>query len=114
METPENQDPESEDLKAAPAQRPEESSPKATGLKGTRSLRRLRDRVERAANELIRLREENTALQSRIDELEGASDKGDSTAGKLVLDTDPAALKRKVEGFIQSIDNYLDNKELSD
>ena len=115
METAENKDPESAGEKKAPAAKnKDESLVKATGLKGTRSLRRLRDRVERAASELIRLREENATLQERITELEGdGAGKADGGAGKLVLDTDPEALKRKVEGFIQSIDNYLDNKELS-
>ncbi|MEM8486626.1 MAG: hypothetical protein AAF564_13825 [Bacteroidota bacterium] len=88
------------------------ASPGGTGLKGTRALRKLRDHVERAANELVRLREENDALQERIATLEStpASHGGDE-AGLLLLDTDPEALKRKVEGFIQSIDNYLDNKD---
>lgn len=87
-----------------------EAAPKNVGLKGTRALRKLRDRVEHAANELMRLREENSALQQRIEELEAmpASEGGE---GLLLLDTDPETLKRKVEGFIQSIDNYLENKE---
>ncbi len=115
METADNKDPESAGEKKPPASKgKDESLVKATGLKGTRSLRRLRDRVERAASELIRLREENATLQERIEELEGSgAAKADGGAGKLVLDTDPEALKRKVEGFIQSIDNYLDNKEIS-
>lgn len=83
-----------------------------TGLKGTRALRKLRDHVERAANELVRLREENEALQQRIETLESTpASRGGDEAGLLLLDTDPATLKRKVEGFIQSIDNYLDNKD---
>jgi len=92
----------------------EGAAPKAGGLKGTRALRKLRDRVELAAHELIRLREENTALQHRIEELEAlpASEGGD--AGMLLFDTDPETLKRKVEGFIQSIDNYLENKDSSE
>ncbi|MFK7845853.1 MAG: hypothetical protein AB8G77_11160 [Rhodothermales bacterium] len=90
-----------------------DATPSSTGLKGTRSLRKLRDRVERAANELIRLREENAALQDRIEELESTPASNGKDAGLLMLETDPEALKRKVEGFIQSIDNYLDKKEPS-
>ncbi len=92
----------------------EDTAQRTPGLKGTRSLRKLRDRVELAASELIRLREENAALQERIEKLESmpAGEGGD--AGLLLLDTDPETLKRKVEGFIQSIDNYLENKESTD
>lgn len=80
------------------------------GLKGTRSLRRLRDRIERAAHELQVLREENAALNERIQELEAMpSDSGEG--GVRFLETDPDALKRKVEGFIDVIDQYLDQKE---
>lgn len=82
------------------------------GLKGTRSLRRLRDRIERAAHELQVLREENAALNERILELEAMPpDTGES--GIRFLETDPDALKRKVEGFIEVIDQYLDEKEHS-
>ena len=87
-----------------------EGASKPTGLKGTRSLRKLRDRVERAANELIRLRSENQLLQERIEELEAMPATNDD-AGGLVLDGNPEALKRKVEGFIQAIDDYLEEKE---
>lgn len=114
-DTPAEETPASET--PAPAEATTEPSASAvttggTGLKGTRALRKLRDHVERAANELVRLREENEALQQRIETLEStpASNGGDE-AGLLLLDTDPATLKRKVEGFIQSIDNYLDNKD---
>ena len=100
------------DEPAAPGdeQKKPEPATKNVGLKGTRALRKLRDRVELAANELMRLREENTALQQRIEELESMP-AGDGGEGLLFLDTDPETLKRKVEGFIQSIDNYLENKE---
>ena len=92
----------------------EDAAPRAGGLKGTRSLRKLRDRVELAAHELIRLREENAALQLRIEELEAMPASVGGDAGMLLFDTDPETLKRKVEGFIQSIDNYLENKEPSE
>ncbi len=114
MEAAENKDAEKTGSDENMAKAAEGTTPKTTGLKGTRSLRKLRDRVERAANELIRLREENTALQQRIDELESAPVSQGDSAGLLLLDSDPEALKRKVEGFIQSIDNYLDKKEPSE
>lgn len=115
MEAAENKDKEEP---TAPDEKPAKAvgdvAPTTTGLKGTRSLRKLRDRVERAANELIRLREENAALQERIEALESTPASNGKDAGLLLLDTDPEALKRKVEGFIQSIDNYLDKKEPSE
>ena len=113
MEADENKDPEStasEDNKANAAGG---ATPRTLGLKGTRALRKLRDRVERAALELIRLREENASLQDRIDALEATPVNREDSAGLLLLDTDPEALKRKVEGFIQSIDDYLEKKEPS-
>ncbi len=107
----ENEAPDAEEASAEQKPKPTESTG-GTGLKGTRALRKLRDHVERAANELIRLREENDALQERIATLESTpASRGGDDAGLLLLDTDPETLKRKVEGFIQSIDNYLDNKD---
>lgn len=89
----------------------EEPAAKPTSLKGGRSLRKLRDRVEQVAQELIRLREENTSLQQRISELEAMPAGNGEESGALMFDSDPETLKRKVEGFIQSIDNYLENNE---
>ncbi len=121
MEAADNKKNEAPDTPAEESAAPAEETPaqseqsSGTGLKGTRALRKLRDHVERAANELVRLREENDALQARIEVLEStpASANGDK-AGLLLMDTDPETLKRKVEGFIQSIDNYLDNKDPQD
>ncbi|MEZ4702817.1 MAG: hypothetical protein R2834_20965 [Rhodothermales bacterium] len=84
----------------------------APGLKGLRSLRRLRDRVQAAAHELQALRQENAALQKRIAELErgmpeAAGDGGAGTAA-LALEGDPELLRRKVEGFITAIDRFLE------
>jgi hypothetical protein len=82
----------------------------ASGIKGTRALRRLRERVERVALELRALREENASLQERIAELE-ASPGIERSEGNVayMLDADPDSLKKKVEGFIQAIDQYLED-----
>ena len=112
METADNKDSEPTGSEENMAKASEEPKPRTSGLKGTRALRKLRDRVERAALELIRLREENASLQQRIEEMEATPVSRDN-AGLLLLDTDPKALKRKVEGFIQSIDDYLEKKEPS-
>ena len=78
---------------------------------GNRSLRRLRDRIERAAHELRVLREENTSLQERIAELEASSVESVSETNAFFFESDPESVKRTVEGFIQAIDRYLDDPD---
>ncbi len=75
-------------------------------MKNPQSLQRLRDRVQEAVDELARLRQENAALYERIEELE-ARPAVDPDLTLLTFDEDPASLRRKVEGFIASIDAYL-------
>lgn len=75
---------------------------------GLAALERLRKRVEAAAAEIERLRAENVALAERVRELaahEVAS--GDGEAAPLMLEGDPDALRKKVEGFIEAIDRML-------
>jgi len=79
-------------------------------LKGTRSLERLRDRIDLAARELYRLREENTELQKELDtlRLHGV----ESTEGTAVVFTEgPSTLRSKVESCIESIDRYIQASE---
>lgn len=79
-------------------------------LKSTQSLERLRDRVKQVAHELDRLRQENAALAQRIRHLETRPDV-DLDGTVLAFDTDPEALREKVEGFIKTIDSYLAREE---
>ena len=69
-----------------------------------RALRRLRERVEAAVNELERLRAENLALATRVATLEG----GEDGAPALAL---PASngedMRAKLDGFIAAIDQAL-------
>ncbi|WP_457651870.1 hypothetical protein [Rhodocaloribacter sp.] len=87
----------------------EEAAPKRkkhVPLKSVKSLERLRTRVEEAARELARLREENRRLTRRIEELEGRP------AGRSIgFEEDPEALARKIKGFIRTIDQYLETEE---
>lgn len=89
-------------------------SPEPSGgpvrLKAPQSLERLRDRVQAAADELARLRRENAALAARIRDLE-TRPAADPDASLLILDEEPEALRRKVQGFIDAIDRYLGNEE---
>ncbi len=73
------------------------------------ALERLRKQVRRAADELERLRAENRALQQRVAELEARPTVGED---EIVLRVDdPDALRRQIEGFIETIDAYLDETD---
>lgn len=75
-------------------------------FKGTRSLERLKDRIQLAVRELKRLRDENAALAQQIEVLQQrASGSVDGTP--VVFTEDPAQLRAKVESFIETIDQYL-------
>lgn len=78
-------------------------------LKGIGSLERLRDRVETAAHELKRLRDENETLSERVKELESRPEV-EAQGTFLSLDHDPELLRRKISGFIEAIDRYLENE----
>lgn len=73
------------------------------------ALERLRDRVEAAAREIERLREENARLAERVQELAtlDAARPDGSPIPALALEGDPEALRRKIEGFIEAIDHVL-------
>lgn len=79
-------------------------------LKGSSSLERLRDSVEIASQELKRLREENAALAERIAQLES---RPVDLEGETIVsfDENPELIRRKVGGFIEAIDRYLQKEE---
>ena len=79
-------------------------------LQGIASLERLRDRVEVAAREMRRLRDENGALAERIQELESRP-AVDPHGTFLSLDHDPDVLKRKISGYIDAIDRYMEKEQ---
>jgi hypothetical protein len=76
------------------------------GRSDWRLLRQLRDRVEAAAAEIERLRSENAALAERVAGLREEDDASPSFSfgggGE-----DPAALRAKVQGFIDTLDGLL-------
>lgn len=81
------------------------------------ALERLRDRVEAAAREIERLRQENERLAERVQELaalEAARPEDGGPLPTLVLESDPEALRRKVEGFIEAIDRVLAGRPPAD
>jgi hypothetical protein len=76
-------------------------------LKGTRSLERLRDRIQLAARELHRLREENAALSEQVQTLQSRA--SGSVEGTTVTFTEnPALLRGRIDSFLEAIDHYLE------
>jgi len=80
-------------------------------LRGIQALERLRDRIQTAANEILRLREENAALAERIARLEAHPSSMLEEGTLLHLEEDPEVLRRKVAAFIEAIDRYLDRDQ---
>lgn len=80
-----------------------------TRLRKVESLERLRDRVEAAAGEIVRLRGENARMASDISDLR-ATVADEQRKPRLMLDEDPAQLRAKVQSFIAAIDEYLQSE----
>ena len=80
-------------------------SPQTPDPSPAASLEQLRDRVTRAADEILRLREANQALAERIARLESEE------RTVVTFDDDPEALREKIAGFIEAIDRFLDPQE---
>ena len=76
------------------------------------ALKRLRQKVHRAAEEIERLRAENRALRQRVAELESRPAIGEDEA--FVTLEDPDALRTQIEHFIDTIDAYLAENETPD
>ena len=74
-------------------------------LKSYKSLERLRDRILLASREMGRLRAENAELRRQVEELKAGGGPVDGTP--IVFTESPAALRAKVEGFIEAVDQYL-------
>ena len=71
-----------------------------------RALSRLRERVEAAVGEIERLRSENAALAARVAVLQDGL--GDESPALALPDAaDPDALRARVKGFIDAIDEVL-------
>ncbi len=86
---------------------PSAEGPRSDGGRADwRSLSHLRDRVEAAAREIERLRAENAALAERVLEVQDRRERAPSFAFGEGGD-DPEALRRKVQGFIDTIDRLL-------
>lgn len=90
---------------------PSEADPgRPDGRPEWRSLSLLRDRVEAAVREIERLRAENAALAERLAALQDAQ--ADAPSFSFGGD-DPEALKSRVRGFIDLVDDLLETGEPS-
>ena len=76
--------------------------------KALRPLELLRDRVEVAAEEITRLRQENAELARRVAALEAEHPLAVGEGGVLLdVDEPPETLKRKITGFIEHVDALI-------
>ncbi len=80
-----------------------------TRLRKVESLERLRERVQAAADEIIRLRAENARMSQSIGELQTAIKKVEAQP-RLQHDGDAGDLRERVRSFIRAIDEYLDHE----
>ena len=85
---------------------PSRAGRRTLSVKSERALERLRDRISLAARELRRLREENARLHRQVEDLE-THGLGQVEGTPVVFTEDAAALRSKVERFIESIDLHL-------
>lgn len=74
-----------------------------------RSLSHLRDRVEAAVREIERLRAENATLHARLGDLQ--DDRAAAPSFAFGEGDDPAALKTRVQGFLDLVDGLLEADE---
>lgn len=86
---------------------------RSLSMRSERALERLRDRIQLAARELRRLREENARLHRQVEELQTRG-LGEVDGTPVVFTEDASALKSKVERFIESIDLVLASPSVSD
>ena len=73
---------------------------------GPRSLELLKDRIETAAREINRLRQENAELAERMARLEESQ--GHDIRNLLETTQASEELREKIAGFIEAIERYLD------
>ncbi|NND72312.1 MAG: hypothetical protein HKN43_12125 [Rhodothermales bacterium] len=72
-------------------------------------LAQLKKRVASAAHEIDRLKSDNQRMSDTIDDVWGdRKRKGDSLA--IVVDSDRDALRGQLEGYIATIDRFLEEK----
>lgn len=76
-------------------------------MDGTRSLERLRTRIELAVKELRRLREENGALRKELKTARKAQT-APQDGSTVHFNESPAELRKQVQELIDAIDDYIE------
>lgn len=97
-------------MSSDPSRTPDTLEADSANGRGVDPLERLRDRVERAATEIERLRRENAELARRVqtlsqEELFASAEVGNDLA--LSLDEDPDVLREKIASFIEALDRVI-------
>ncbi len=87
--------------------------PSSMVLRGSASLKQLRDRVQAVVKELNDLREQNRKLAKKILALESPGSQNSKTTN-LTFDEDKEQLLKKVNSFIETIDSHLNINEKMD
>ncbi len=101
---------ETESLISSPAGRT--LSPASTNMKGTRSLARLRDRVDLAVKELDRLRDENKKMRRDLDKV--AHQPAMHVEGTPVIFSESGPeLRSRIEECIRVIDAHMTEDHLA-
>ncbi len=85
-------------------------SPSSIVLRGSASLRQLRDRVQAVVLELGRLREENQKLAKQVAELKSGPRRS-SGKTNVTFEENREQLLNRVNSFIKTIDHYLNTDE---
>jgi len=89
---------------------PESTTRGSSHMDGTKSLERLRDRVNLAVKELQRLREENASLRKELkssQKARAATDEG----SVIHFNEGPAELRSQVQALIDSIDERIEKAQ---
>ncbi|NNF05038.1 MAG: hypothetical protein HKN17_11300 [Rhodothermales bacterium] len=81
-------------------------------MDGTKSLERLRDRIDLAVRELRRLREENGALRKEVKALQKARSIPEEGA-TIHFNESPARLREEIQSLIEALDDRIEQARTS-
>lgn len=87
--------------------KPKAQNTVVSSLTSIQGLEKLREKILLATDEIEHLRAENSVLSQRLQALEVEMQTTRSNVGALQLADDPENLRRKVDTFIEAIDQYL-------
>ena len=79
-------------------------------MKGTRSIARLRDRVNLAVKELSRLRTENKKLKKELERV-GSQSRTQTEGASIVFPETAGELRERIESCIRAVDEHMQSHE---